>query len=85
VSLLEAATEGGTNGLAACLAFLFEFGKTRIGRIAVDFCQRGMLEVALTVVYVGGRHCLSRGPVVVGADNSVSSVTMVKLLSLRGG
>ncbi len=81
---LETATEGGTNGLAVGLAFSLEFGETRVGRIAIDFRQRGMLEVALTVVYVGDRHCLCRGPVVVGADNSVCSVTMVKLLSLSG-
>jgi hypothetical protein len=81
---LETATEGGTNGLSVGLAFSLELDETRVGRIAVDFRQRGMLEVALTVVYVGDRHCLCRRPVVVGADNSVSSVTMVKLLSLRG-
>jgi hypothetical protein len=70
---LETATKDGTNRLAVGLAFSLEFCETRVGRIAVDFRQRGMLEVALTVVYVGDRDCLCRGPVVVGADNSVSS------------
>jgi hypothetical protein len=32
--------------------------KTCVGRIAIDLCQRGMLEVVLAVVDLGARHCL---------------------------
>jgi hypothetical protein len=54
---LAAATEGGTGGFAVFFAFFFEFWKTFLGRIAADFCQRGVLEVARPVVYLGVRHC----------------------------
>ena len=62
---LKAATKGGADGLAVCLAFALELGEVRVGGVSSDFRQRGMLEIALTVVDVGGRHCLCRGPVVV--------------------
>ena len=80
---LEAATEGGTDGLAVGLAFTFEFCETCISRVATDLSQRWVLEVVLPVVDVRDRHCLVEGPLVVQTDNSVISVTMVKLLSLR--
>jgi hypothetical protein len=54
---LAAATKGGSDGFSVCFALFFEFRETFVGRIAADFGQRGMLEVALPVVDLGVRHC----------------------------
>jgi hypothetical protein len=65
VSLL-AATEGGSYGLAVCFAFFFEDGEVRVGGIADDLRQRGMLEVGLPIVYLGVGHIVGMEAVVAG-------------------
>ena len=59
---LAASTEGGLNGFCVRFHFFGEVCESRVGRIADDFRQRGMLEVGFPIVYLGGaRHCLVGG------------------------
>ena len=54
---LGTASEGGGYGFSVGLDFSFEFGETRVRRVAVDLRQRWMLEISLPVVgVVGFRH-----------------------------
>ena len=75
---MVATAESGGNGLAVCFAFSFEKGETCIRRVADDLRQRWMLEEVFPKVGKRIRHGQS-----VTIDNSVSSATSVKLLSLR--
>ena len=75
---LGAASEGGGHGFSVGFDFSFEFGETRVGRIAAYLCQRWVLEVSLPVVGMIVRHVVCVGVcLVVRYDNSISSVTMV--------
>ena len=75
---LGAASEGGGHGFSVGFDFSFEFGETRVGRVAAYLRQRWVLEVSLPVVVMGVRHvvCVELH-LVVRYDNSISSVTMV--------
>ena len=76
---MGAASEGGGHGFSIRLDFSFEFGETRVGRIAAYLRQRWVLEVSLPVVGVVVRHVVCVGVhLVVRYDNSISSVAMVQ-------
>ena len=76
---LGAASEGGGHGFSVSFDFSFEFGETRVGRIAAYLRQRWVLEISLPVVGVVVRHVVCGGVHgVVRYDKSISSVTMVQ-------
>ena len=55
---LGAASEGGGYGFSIGLDFSFEFGETRVGRVATYLRQRWVLEISLPVVGVVVRHAV---------------------------
>jgi hypothetical protein len=81
---LESTTEGGGYGFSVCFAFFGEFCETCVSRIAVNLGECGELEEVLPEVGLVIRHGrLLMYPWVVQRDNSASSVTRSKLLSIR--
>ena len=54
---MESAAELAGDGATIRFLFLVEDGESSVGRCAGDLRQRGVLEVHLPVVDLGGRHC----------------------------
>jgi hypothetical protein len=80
---LVATAVGGWDGFSVCFTLAFELGETVVSRITANFRKRWVLEIALPVVGEGVQHGRLLITFGMSTENSLSSVTMVKLLSLR--